>query len=130
MKTAARIELPPLPDVVDEVTLPHTVGTSTASLGGWRDLAGQVAALLSDDHRGELAACSKKSRTVWLDLDDRGDKPHVLLPAWQFHSASGDGTTPAEALPIKRCLAHAVSTWTVPVLVDDMGSVRFALRVK
>ncbi|CAN5713778.1 hypothetical protein BH11MYX2_BH11MYX2_04840 [soil metagenome] len=98
------------------------------SFGSWRDLPAALAGIIDDDRRTSLATC--KARTVRLVVDDRRGKTRIWLPAWQFHAASGDGTTPASQQTIKRCLTTAIAKWTAPALPPDLGDIQLAIRFK
>jgi len=67
---------------------------------------------------------------VRINLDVRHGKTRIWLPDWQFHSASGDGTTPPSEKTVQRCLTRALSTWKVAVLPKDLNSVRLAIKSK
>lgn len=124
MKTVALISVPRLPDTVDEITIVHTVDIKATrpTLGEWSDLPEALSALPA------VASCSKKARTVRINLDVRHGKTRAWLPDWQFHSPSGDGSTPASEKPIQRCLTRALSTWKLAVLPTDLNEVRLAVK--
>ena len=130
LKTVASIEVPPLPAEVSRIDIIHTVDTKPTEpeLGDWRDLPKQLGAIFDTDRRTALAACSKRPRTVRVILDVRQGKTRAWLPAWQFHSESGDGTTPAAEQPIKACLTRELARWTLAVLPADLGELDIALR--
>ncbi|HEY4182919.1 MAG TPA: hypothetical protein VGM90_39115 [Kofleriaceae bacterium] len=128
MKESVAIALPPLPAEVEELWLGHTVGAAPSPFGEWRDLPAALAKLLDGDHRQALGACGAK--TMRLVLDERHGKTRIWLPAWQFHSASGDGTTPAAQQVIKRCLTRAISAWIAPAFPTDLGEIHLAIRFK
>jgi hypothetical protein len=130
LKTVASIELPALPAEVSRIVIIHTVDTTPTEpeLGDWRDVAHELGTVFDADRRTALAACSKRPRTVRVILDVRHGKTRAWLPAWQFHSASGDGTTPAAEQPIKACLTRELARWTVPVLPTDLSEIEVAIR--
>jgi hypothetical protein len=131
----ARLSLPPLPPGVDLVGFGYMVRASGSALpavdpefAAWRDLPAMVAAITSD-HGAELATCSRQARTVHVVLDRRRAKTRAWLPAWQFHSSSHDGTTPAAHRGSKRCLARQVRAWTLPPLPAAMAVLELTLAI-
>ena len=136
MKTIATIRLPVLPAGIERVLLgfPITVAGSAAppadrAFDDWRDPAKAIAALVDDKRRASLAACDRKARTVRLVLDLSHGKTRVWLPAWQFHSPSGDGSTPAAEKKVKACMGKAIAGWKAPVLPGAMPELELAISV-
>ncbi|NVB84906.1 MAG: hypothetical protein HOV81_41435 [Kofleriaceae bacterium] len=136
MKTIAKIELPELPAGIERIYLGHTVvaagapaPATEAAFDAWRDPGKTVATLFDDERRTTLAACDRKPRTVRLVLDVRRDKTRVWLPAWQFHSPSGDGSTPPAQQKVKACLTKAIRGIAPPVLPRMMGELELALAI-
>jgi len=130
-----RVSLPPLPAELERVVLAHVVvATGTAApavdpaFAAWRDPAATLAASITATERAALAVCDKGPRTVRVVVDLRKRATRVWLPAWQFHSASRDGTTPAAQRKVKACLTRAVRTWKLPVLPRTMGDLQLAIR--
>ena len=130
LKTVPTIALPPLPTEVSQITIIHTVDTKPTEpeLGDWRDVPHALAQTFDADRRKALAACSKRPRTVRVMLDVRHGKTRAWLPAWQFHSETGDGSTPAALQPIKACLTHELARWTIPVLPADLDELELVIR--
>lgn len=136
MKTIAKIELPELPADIETIYLGHTVvaagatapATETA-FDAWRDPGKTVAGLFDDKRRAALAACDRKPRTVRLVLDERHGKTRVWLPAWQFHSPTGDGSTPPAEQKVKACMTKAITGWKAPVLPGQMPELELAISV-
>ena len=132
MPVAAKIRLPALPAEVDQVLFGYTVGsagpTADPAFAAWRDLGGALAKVIDPARRDALATCSTKPRTVRIVLDLRAGKTRAWLPAWQFHSASGDGTTPAVEARIKACLTRTLATWKPPVLPAQLPELELAIR--
>jgi hypothetical protein len=129
LKTVATIEMPPLPAEVSRIVVIHTVDTKPTEpeLGEWRDVAHELGTIFDADRRTALAACSKRRRTVRVILDVRHGKTRAWLPAWQFHSESRDGSTPAAERPIKACLTRELARWTVPILPADLNELEVAI---
>jgi hypothetical protein len=119
MRVIAKLAVPPLPTEIERITVRYTVDTQLVApaLGDWSTLA-HLATVLDHDRRSALAACSK--RPVRLIIDERHGATRVWLPAWQFHSASGDGTTPEAQQPIKACLTREVARWKLATLPADL----------
>ena len=130
LNAVPKIELPPLPAEVSRIDILHSVDTIARQpeLGDWRDLPHELATIVDADRRKALTACSKRSRTVRMILDVRHGKTRVWLPAWQFHSESGDGSTPPSEQPIKACLTRELAHWTVPVLPADLLELELAIH--
>ena len=96
-----KVTLPPLPTGFERVLLGHVVTAPGAAppavepaFAAWLDPAATIAASIDAAHRTALAACDARPRTVRLVVDLRKRATRVWLPAWQFHSPRGDGTTP------------------------------------
>lgn len=135
VRVIGRVTLPPLPPGIERVALAHVVTAPGASPAPpdaetlrWRDPAATLAPIL-DEHRAALAACDRRPRTVRLVLDRRRGRTRVWLPAWQFHSRSGDGTTPPRERTVKTCLRRALRGWSVPVLPRTMAELQLAVPV-
>lgn len=127
-RAVAKITLPPLPPEIVRMTFGLTIGTAP-SFDTWRDVPATLATLLDADKRAALAACDVKARTVRVILDVRHKATTAWLPAWQFHSATGDGTTPPAQQRVKKCLSKAVRTWTAPLLPPSVvGEIELAIR--
>lgn len=133
MAAIAKISLPALPAGVERVILGHTVVADGAAAAApdkafddWRDLPAALAREIDEPRRAALAACDAKPRTVRLVLDLSHGKTRVWLPAWQFHSPSGDGSTPIAQQKIKACLTKAIASWKPPALPQDMGELELA----
>jgi hypothetical protein len=127
MAAIAKVKLPALPAELERVGLAHTFGGTAVDFGEWRDPAAVLARTLDADRRAALAACGK-GRSVRLVLDLSHGKTRIWLPAWQFHTPGGDGSTPAPERRVKACLTKAIRTWSAPVLPADMGELQVALR--
>lgn len=127
--TAAKIALPALPAEVERLGFVHTIddAPATPAFGAWSDLVGTLAKVIDAPRRTALAACDAKSRTVRVVLDRRKNATRVWLPAWQFHSPRGDGTTPAAERKVKMCLSKAIADWKPPVLPAAMGELQLAI---
>ncbi|HSD87853.1 MAG TPA: hypothetical protein VLB44_10080 [Kofleriaceae bacterium] len=132
MAVIAKISLPALPAGVARVILGHTVVADGATVpvaakafDDWRDLPAALATVIDAKRRTSLAACDAKPRTVRLILDLSHGKTRVWLPAWQFHAANGDGSTPPAQRRVKACLTKAI--WKPPVLPQDMAEIELAL---
>jgi hypothetical protein len=135
MRTIARIELPPLPEGIDRIALGQVIvaagdpaPAADAAFADWRDPAATLAPAL-DAHRPAMAACDRRPRTVRLVVDLRRGRTRVWLPAWQFHSKRGDGTTPARERPVKACLRRAVAGWRLPALPRAMAELQLSVPV-
>jgi len=130
MAAIAKVKLPALPAEVESVHLAHTVGDAPVAVDkafdDWRDPATTLAKLID---RRVLAACDRKARTVRVVLDLTKGKTRIWLPAWQFHSGSGDGSTPEPQRRVKVCLTKALRDWTAPVLPRDMAELHLAIAV-
>lgn len=127
----AKIALPPLPAGIDMVGIGHTLDAAPAdpAFDDWRDPAAAIAKAIDDKRRAALAACDRKPRTVRLILDLTHGKTRSWLPAWQFHSPSGDGSTPAGEARVKACMTKAIRGLAPPVLPRDMAELHLALVV-
>jgi len=128
-KVVARIVLPPLPAEIERVGLAYTIADSpvTPGFGAWRDPIAVLATVIDASRRSALASCDARPRTVRLVLDLRRRATRVWLPAWQFHSPSGDGSTPVSERRVKACLAKVIATWKPPVLPAAMGELQLAI---
>ena len=109
----AKASVPPLPAEIEHLEVFHELGTEPV-LGNFPAL-----------DRDALHACTKQP--VHLIIDVRHGATRVWLPAWQFHSDTGDGTTPDNQKPIKACLTRAVARWKLPTLSKDL--VELAVRI-
>jgi hypothetical protein len=132
----AKIALPALPADIDRVALAYTLVPAGEPLAkfekrfdDWKDPAVTLAAAIDAEHRAALAACDRKPRTARLTLDLTKGKTRIWLPAWQFHSSTGDGSTPPDEARVKACMTKAIRTWTAPVLPQAMGELQVAFRV-
>ena len=115
-----KLSLPALPTEIERAVFGYTIGDPQPTLDGWPTFdAGQRAA---------LAACDRKPRTVRVVLDLRASKTRVWLPAWQFHSPTGDGSTPEPERRVKACLTKAIRGWTA-ALPATVGEIQVALAV-
>ncbi|MBL0217438.1 MAG: hypothetical protein IPQ07_26635 [Myxococcales bacterium] len=126
-RASAKIQLPPLPAEIDHVLLAIEIGTQVA-FKEWRDVPAELATLLDPDRRAALAACDRKPRTVRVMLDVRKRATTAWLPAWQFHSDTGDGSTPPDQQRVKRCLTRAVRGWRPPLLPRVIGELELSVR--
>ena len=117
----AKLPAPALPDEVSQVTVRYTIGDPPPSF----DVAETVEVFAK---RTALAACDRKARTVRLVLDVARGKPRVWMPAWQFHSPKGDGSTPPAQQQVKACLTKAIRGWTHS-LPAHVGELQLALAV-
>jgi len=136
VRAVARVRLPALPAEVERISLLHVVAAAGApappadpAFAAWRDPAAAIATLIDPRRRAALAACDRRPRTVRLILDLRHGATRVWLPAWQFHSPTGDGTTPPAQRRVRACLRGAIHGWKPPVLPRAMGELELALRV-
>ena len=130
----AKVSLPELPAGVERIMLGHTIAAAGAAapatekaFDDWRDPASAIATLIDAAHKKALAACSAKPRTTRLILDLRDGKTRVWLPAWQFHSGSGDGSTPRNEATIKACLTKAIASWKPPTLPHAMAELQLVV---
>ena len=136
LATVPKIQLPDLPAGFDRIVVGHTVladgGTPAApakELATWKDPAAVVGTIVDDKAKAALAACDKKSRTVRVILDLSHGKTRVWLPAWQFHSASGDGSTPASEGKVKTCVNKVIAKWKPTPLPPAMAELQLAISV-
>lgn len=135
--TAAKLELPDLPAGIDRILVGHTVPADGASppaatdkaWDNWRDPTTTLASIVDDKQKTALAACDKKARTVRVIMDLSHKKTRVWLPAWQFHSAKGDGSTPAAEAKVKACVNKVIATWKPPTLPQAMAELELAIPV-
>jgi len=134
MDAIAKVKMPALPAEIDRMILAHTVSdapvAADAAFDAWRDPAATIATLVESKHRAALGACDRKPRTAHVMLDLSHGKTRVWLPAWQFHSSSGDGSTPDPERRVKACMTKAIRDWTAPVLPRDMAEIQLALALK
>ena len=133
----AKIELPPLPAEIDRIGLGFTVVAAGAPpmkhekrFDDWRDPAATITMAIDATRRAKLAACDRKPRTVRLNLDLSKEKTRIWLPAWQFHSSTGDGSTPPAEARVKACMTKAIRGWNAPVLPKAMGEIQAAIPVR
>jgi hypothetical protein len=131
MAAIARISLPDLPASIDRIVLAHTVFADGVkppppenAFDDWRDPSTTLAKAIDPER---LATCSAKPRTVRLVLDLRSGKTRVWLPAWQFHSPNGDGSTPPAEQKVKTCLEKVIASFKPPVLPKAMGELEVTL---
>ncbi len=135
LRAVPTIALPPLPEELARVGVAITVDATGVTVAAdpawdaWRDLGAAIARVVDRDHRAALATCAPRARTVRLILDRRHDRTRVWLPAWQFHSPSGDGTTPPAEQHVKACLTRAIAAWKPAVLPAAMGELELAIPV-
>jgi hypothetical protein len=114
----AKLPFAPLSDEIELVVIGHAIGDPPPKLDGWPTF--------DATQRAALAACDRKSRTVRLVVDLRASKTRVWLPAWQFHSPKGDGSTPKPERRVKACMTKAIRGWTA-TLPAAAGEVQVAL---
>ena len=114
----AKLTLAPLPGEIESVIVGHAIGDPPPKLEGWPTF--------DASQRAALAACDRKPRTVRLVLDLRANKTRVWLPAWQFHSPKGDGSTPPPERVVKACMTKAIRGWTA-TLPAGVGEIQIAL---
>jgi hypothetical protein len=136
LATVPKITLPDLPAGIDRIIVGHTVladGATPADpdkdFDPWRDPAGVIGSIVDDKQKTALGACDKKARTVRVILDLSHRKTRVWLPAWQFHSAKGDGSTPAAEAKVKACVNKVIAKWKPAVLPKAMGELELAIPV-
>ena len=132
----AKIQLPPLPADIDRIGLAYTLVAASdppAKLekryDDWRDPASTIATAIDATRRAALGACDSKRRTARLNLDLTKGKTRIWLPAWQFHSSKGDGSTPPAQSKVKACMTKAIRTWNAPVLPHAMGEIQLAFEI-
>jgi hypothetical protein len=133
----AKIELPPLPTEVDRIGFRYTIVTAGAPpakhekrFDDWRDPSATLATVIDAAKRASLGACDRKARTARLNVDLRSGKTRIWLPAWQFHSPKGDGSTPPAEAKVKACMTKAIRGWTAPVLPMAMGEIQLAFTIR
>ena len=136
-KAINKIVLPPLPSGVERVSMQHVITAEGATapavdpaFASWRDPAATLATFFDDSRKAALAACDPKPRTVRLILDLRKGATRVWMPAWQFHSPRGDGTTPPSERRIKACLTRAMRGWSPPLLPQTMAALEITIQQK
>jgi hypothetical protein len=127
----AKISLPDLPAGIDRIVLGHTVladGVGPTppekAFDDWRDPSTTLAKAIDPQL---LATCGARPRGVQLVLDLRAGKTRVWLPAWQFHSPTGDGSTPAAEKKVKACLESVIAGFKPPVLPTAMGELELSV---
>lgn len=133
-RAVADVVVPPLPPTLARVGFAYTIGAAGApapaidpAFVDWRAPVATLAAGL-DPRAAAIAACDRRARTVRLNVDRRGDRTRVWLPAWQFHARSGDGSTPARERAVKACIARAIRGVALPRLPRTMGELQVELR--
>lgn len=136
LATVPKIQLPDLPAGIDRIEVAHTVQADGAppakpekAFDTWRDPATVIGAIVDAKAKAALASCDKQARTVRVILDLSHGKTRVWLPAWQFHSPSGDGSTPAAAAKVKACVNKVIATWKPAPLPAAMGELELAIAV-
>ncbi|HUS28627.1 MAG TPA: hypothetical protein VMZ53_08960 [Kofleriaceae bacterium] len=136
MAAVPKIALPDLPAGIDRIVVGHTVVADGATAPSpdkafdtWKDPAATLASFVDDKAKASLAACDKKARTVRVILDLSHGKTRVWLPAWQFHSAKGDGSTPAAEAKVKACVNKVIATWKPTPLPKQMAEMQLAISV-
>ena len=95
----------------------------------WKDPATAVATLINASRRATLGACDAKARTVRVVVDRTARATRMWLPAWQFHSPKGDGSTPPAEQRVKSCMTKAMRGWTALALPAALGEIQLAIRV-
>jgi hypothetical protein len=126
-----RVVAPPLPALIERIAFAYVIGGPAAvdpDPASWRD-PGTVIADVIDPARASLAACAARARMVRLVFDRRRARTRVWLPAWQFHSRRGDGTTPPRERRVKACVRRAIRGWQLPPLPPAMGELHVAVDV-
>lgn len=133
----AKIALPPLPADIERLGLRYTLvaaGDPPAKLekryDDWRDPAATIARSIDPTARAALGKCDTKKRTARVTLDLTKGKTRFWLPAWQFHSAKGDGTTPPAEAKVKACMTKVIRSWSAPVLPQAMGEIQLAFAIE
>ncbi|MEO7097141.1 MAG: hypothetical protein ABI175_28030, partial [Polyangiales bacterium] len=135
-RAVAKLAFPALPAEIDQVTIGLTIRRDTAptpaaepAFADWKDLATAVTTLIDGARRATLAACDAKARTVRVVVDRTARATRVWLPAWQFHSPTGDGSTPTAEKRVKACLTKAIRDWKAPAMPAALGEIHLALPV-
>ncbi len=133
---AAKLAFPELPAEIDQLLIGVVIVRDTTPIlppdqafADWKDLATAVTTLIDAPMRGTLAACDGKARTVRLVVDRTSKKTRVWLPAWQFHSPTGDGTTPPKEQRVKACMTKALRGISAPALPAVLGEMQLAIKV-
>jgi hypothetical protein len=133
LKTAATILVPPLPAEIERVVFGHTIGGTVAAADqateDWRDPEATLATVIDAKRRTALAACDAKPRTVRIIFDRGTRATRIWIPAWQFHSAARDGTTPPAQRRVKACITKAIRDWRAPALPESIGELQLAIPV-
>lgn len=137
VKAIAKLRLPPLPTDIERIALRYTLvaaGDPPAKLekryDDWRDPATTIRTAIGEREREGLGVCARKSRTARVNLDLSKGKTRIWLPAWQFHSDKGDGSTPPSEAAVKACMAKVIRSWSAPVLPMAMGEIQLAFPVR
>jgi hypothetical protein len=132
----AKLAFPELPAEIVQVLLGVTIRRGATALPApdkafddWKDPATAVASLIDGPRRATLAACDVKARTVRVIVDRTARATRVWLPAWQFHSPNGDGTTPPAEQRVKACMTKVLRAWRAPALPAALGELQLAIRV-
>ena len=132
----AKLAFPELPAEFEQVLIGLTIHRDTTptprpdkEFDDWKDPATTVASLIDAPKRATLAACDGKARTVRVVVDRTARATRIWLPAWQFHSPKGDGTTPPAEQRVKTCMTKAMRGWTAPALPKALGELQLAIRV-
>ncbi len=132
----AKLALPALPPELERIGLRVTLvaaGDPPAKhekrFDDWRDPVATVANVIDAPLRAALGACDRKPRTVRVVLDLTRGRTRVWLPAWQFHAASGDGSTPPAEARVKACLGKALRGLSPPVLPQAMAELQVAIPI-
>ncbi len=132
----AKLVFPELPAEFEQVLFGLIIRRDTAptpppdkEFADWKDPASAVATLIDAPRRATLAACDTKARTVRVVVDHTSRATRIWLPAWQFHSPRGDGTTPPAEQRVKACMTKAMRKWTAPALPAALGELQLAIRV-
>jgi hypothetical protein len=95
----------------------------------WTDPAATIASFVDTGRQTSLALCAPRARAIRLIFDLRKQKTRVWLPAWQFHSTKGDGTTPPAERRVKMCVTRAIQGWSPPVLPQAMAEIHAIIDV-
>jgi hypothetical protein len=134
--TVAKLAFPELPAEIESVLIGVTIHRDTTptpppdkEFEDWKDPATAVATLIDAPRRATLGACDAKARTVRVVVDRTARATRIWLPAWQFHSPNGDGSTPPAEQRVKTCMTKAMRGWTAPALPAALGELQLAIRV-
>lgn len=133
-RAVAAIVVPALPPTLASVAFAYTITAAGApsppvdpDLAAWRAPASTIATAL-DPLTATLGACDRRARTLRINVDRRRGRTRVWLPAWQFHTPGGDGSTPARERAVKACVARAIRGVALPRLPRTMGELQVELR--